>query len=99
MIGTRNGQPGHWAVLESSDPQAGWGCRVDSVGVKLPAGRLTTSELMSRTRHRTHIQLERLTAIHERHVVEPGENSFTLATGAAPTAWLTHGTGRPTSRC
>jgi 3-oxoacyl-[acyl-carrier-protein] synthase-3 len=38
---------------------------------------------MSRTRHRTHIQLERLTGIHERHVVEPGENSFTLATEAA----------------
>src|SRR5690349_19389410 len=38
---------------------------------------------MSRTSHRTRIQLERLTGIHERHVVGPGENSFTLAAGAA----------------
>ena len=38
---------------------------------------------MSRISHRTGIQLERLTGIHERHVVGPGENSFTLATGAA----------------
>jgi 3-oxoacyl-[acyl-carrier-protein] synthase-3 len=53
------------------------------VGVKLPALRLTTRELMSRTRHRTRIQLERLTGIHERHVVGPGETSLTLATGAA----------------
>ena len=83
MVGTHNGQPDHWAVLESPDPEVGLGCRIDSVGVKLPAGRLTTSELMSRTRHHTHIQLERLTGIHERRVVEPGENSFTLATGAA----------------
>src|SRR5215510_7667688 len=38
---------------------------------------------MSRTSNRTRIQLERLTGIHERHVVGPGENSFTLAAGAA----------------
>ena len=53
------------------------------MGVKLPARRLTTRDLMSRTSHRTRIQLERLTGIHERHVVGPGENSFTLAAGAA----------------
>jgi 3-oxoacyl-[acyl-carrier-protein] synthase III len=83
MADTRSGQADHWVVLESPDARAPGGCRVDSVGVKLPAGRLTTRELLSRTRHRTHIQLERLTGIHERHVVGPGENSFTLATGAA----------------
>ena len=38
---------------------------------------------MSQARHRTGIQLERLTGIHERHVVGPGENSLTLAAGAA----------------
>jgi 3-oxoacyl-[acyl-carrier-protein] synthase-3 len=53
------------------------------VGVKLPNQRLTTSELMSQTRHQTRIQLERLTGIHERRVVGPGETSFTLAVGAA----------------
>lgn len=53
------------------------------MGVKLPAERLTTADLMSRTSHRTRIQLERLTGIHERRVVGPGENSLTLAAGAA----------------
>ena len=76
-------QPGHWLTLQSAGSGGTWGCRIESVGVKLPAGRLTTRELMSRTSHHTKIQLERLTGIHERHVVGPGENSFTLAAGAA----------------
>jgi 3-oxoacyl-[acyl-carrier-protein] synthase III len=42
-----------------------------------------TKDLMSRTKHHTRIQLERLTGIHERHIVGPGETSFTLAAGAA----------------
>jgi 3-oxoacyl-[acyl-carrier-protein] synthase-3 len=53
------------------------------VGVRLPSQRLTTRDLMSQTKHHTHIQLERLTGIHERHVVGPGETSLTLAAGAA----------------
>jgi 3-oxoacyl-[acyl-carrier-protein] synthase III len=73
----------HWLALESPGPGGSWGCRIESVGVKLPAQRLMTKDLMNRTRHRTRIQLERLTGIHERHVVGPGENSFTLGTGAA----------------
>ena len=72
-----------WLALESSGSRSPWGCRIESVGVRLPAQRLTTKDLMSQTRHRTRIQLERLTGIHERHVVGPGENSFTLAVGAA----------------
>jgi 3-oxoacyl-[acyl-carrier-protein] synthase III len=80
---THGTQPAHWLALEPSGPGGSWGCRIESVGVKLPAQRLTTRELMSRTSHRTRIQLERLTGIHERHVVGPGENSFTLAAGAA----------------
>src|SRR5215813_3890492 len=83
MAETQNNHPGHWLTLQSADTGGTWGCRIESVGVKLPAKRLTTRDLMSRTRHRTRIQLERLTGIHERHVVGPGENSFTLATGAA----------------
>jgi 3-oxoacyl-[acyl-carrier-protein] synthase III len=51
--------------------------------VKLPCRRLMTKDLMNRTKHHTRIQLERLTGIHERHIVGPGENSCTLATGAA----------------
>jgi len=72
-----------WLALQSAGQSGSAGCQIESVGVKLPAGRLATGELMNQTRHRTHIQLERLTGIHERRVVGPGENSFTLATGAA----------------
>jgi 3-oxoacyl-[acyl-carrier-protein] synthase-3 len=76
-------QPDHWLTLESSNSGGSWGSRIESVGVKLPARRLTTRDLMKRTTHRTRIQLERLTGIHERRVVGPGENSLTLAVGAA----------------
>lgn len=80
---TRTQESSHWLTMESAASGSPWGCRIESVGVKLPAQQLTTRDLMSRTSHRTRIQLERLTGIHERHVVGPGETSFTLATGAA----------------
>jgi 3-oxoacyl-[acyl-carrier-protein] synthase III len=83
MTEPRSGQSDHWLALESAKNGDSWGARIESVGVKLPSRTLTTRELMSRTRHRTRIQLERLTGIHERHVVGPGETSFTLAAGAA----------------
>ena len=89
MAGNRSQQTDRWLALESPHSGGAQGCRIESVGVKLPARRLTTRELMNRTRHRTRIQLERLTGIHERHVVGPGENSFTLAAGAARDC-LTH---------
>lgn len=83
MAETQNERQGHRLTLESAASGGPWGCRIDSVGVKLPARRLTTKDLMSKTSHKTRIQLERLTGIHERRVVGPGENSFTLAAGAA----------------
>ena len=83
MDDTQTKRSDHWLTLQSTGSGGTWGCRIESVGVKLPAKRLTTADLMSRTSHDTKIQLERLTGIHERHVVGPGENSFTLATGAA----------------
>jgi 3-oxoacyl-[acyl-carrier-protein] synthase-3 len=83
MAETDSKQADHWLALEAPRSGSSWGCRIESVGVKLPAQRLTTRDLMNRTSHRTRIQLERLTGIHERRVVGPGENSFTLATGAA----------------
>src|SRR5215469_12175314 len=83
MAETTKQETGHWLTLQSAGSSAPYGCRIESVGVKLPAERLTTRDLMSKTRHHTRIQLERLTGIHERHVVGPGENSFTLAAGAA----------------
>ena len=82
MAETRSNQAGHWMTLESPGDGA-CGCRIESVGVKLPAAKLMTRDLMGQTRHHTRIQLERLTGIHERHVVAPGENSLTLAAGAA----------------
>ncbi len=57
--------------------------RFESLGLKLPERRLGTDELMASTRHHPHIDLERLTGIHERHVCSDGEDSFTLAVGAA----------------
>lgn len=57
--------------------------RLASVGVRLPSRRLSTAELMGSTRHRTGIDLERLTGIHERRVAEEGEDSLSLAVGAA----------------
>lgn len=57
--------------------------RFESIGLMLPERRLTTAELMASTRHHTHIDLERLTGIHERHVCSEGEDSFSLAVGAA----------------
>ncbi len=83
MAETRTEQASHWMALESPNSARSWGCRIESVGVKLPAGKLMTQDLMGQTRHHTRIQLERLTGIHERYVVGPGENSLTLAAGAA----------------
>lgn len=57
--------------------------RFESLGVHLPQTRLSTAELMAGTRHRTGIELERLTGIHERRVVGEGEDSLVLAVGAA----------------
>ena len=83
MAEIRSKQPDHWLALESPSSGGSWGCRIESVGVKLPSRRLMTRDLMSRTKHHTRIQLERLTGIHERRIVGPGENSLTLAAGAA----------------
>jgi 3-oxoacyl-[acyl-carrier-protein] synthase-3 len=57
--------------------------RIASVGRHLPEHRLTTSELMASTRHRTRIDLERLTGITERRVSVGDEDSFSLAVAAA----------------
>lgn len=57
--------------------------RIASAGRHLPTTHLTTDELMSTTRHRTHIDLERLTGIHDRRVSVGDEDSYSLATKAA----------------
>ena len=72
----------HWLTAEPHSPVAHQ-ARFESIGVRLPSRRLSTTELMASTRHRTRIDLERLTGIHERRVVSDGEDSLTLAVGAA----------------
>jgi len=62
---------------------APYASRIESVGAKLPARRVTTRELMASTRHRTKIDLERLTGIREHRICSPGETSLTLALDAA----------------
>jgi hypothetical protein len=57
-----------WLLTERSPDGAAapFVARIAAVGRKLPATHLTTDELMGSTRHRTRIDLERLTGIHER---------------------------------
>jgi 3-oxoacyl-[acyl-carrier-protein] synthase III len=57
--------------------------RVAGIGRALPATTLTSDELMGSTRHRTRIDLERLTGIHERRVSAGDDTSLSLAVGAA----------------
>ena len=57
--------------------------RIESIGWKIPERILTTEELLRSTRHHPQIELERLTGIHQRHVCSAGEDSLTLAVGAA----------------
>src|SRR6478735_10294631 len=74
-----------WLVEEPSSggPDAPFRTRVAGAGRRLPTTRLTTDALMSTTRHHTHIDLERLTGIHERRVSDGDEDSYSLAVSAA----------------
>ncbi|KLO33507.1 3-oxoacyl-ACP synthase III family protein [Mycobacterium haemophilum] len=74
----------HWLVMDiSGDGAAPFSTRVAGAGRHLPPTHLTTDELMSTTKHHTHIDLERLTGIHERRVSLGDEDSYSLATSAA----------------
>ena len=86
----------HWMALEGgADAPPGGGLytsRFGAIGALVPERRVSSDELMASTKHRTHIELERLTGIHEHHVVGEGEDSYTLALGAARDA-LAHWDG------
>ena len=90
--GSGNGAE-HWMALEGgADSPPGGGpytSRFVGIGASVPEQRLTSAELMASTAHRTHIDLERLTGIHEHRVVAEGEDSYTLALAAAQDA-LSH---------
>src|ERR1700732_4889126 len=75
----------HWLVMDSSEDagRAPYRARLAAAGRHLPDTRLTTDELMATTRHNTHIDLERLTGIHERRVSIGDDDSYSLATSAA----------------
>jgi 3-oxoacyl-[acyl-carrier-protein] synthase-3 len=75
----------HWLVMEGSrdGAPAPFSTRLAGAGRHLPSTHLTTDDLMSTTRHRTRIDLERLTGIRERRISVGDEDSYTLATSAA----------------
>jgi len=61
--------PKHWLLMDNAGGGGGqFRTRLAGAGRHLPATTLTTEDLMSATAHRTHIDLERLTGIHERRV-------------------------------
>jgi 3-oxoacyl-[acyl-carrier-protein] synthase III len=57
--------------------------RFVGIGASVPERRLSSDQLMASTRHRTGIDLERLTGVRERRIAGEGEDSYTLALGAA----------------
>ena len=75
----------NWLVMEPSTGGATalFRTRLAGAGRHLPTTHLTTADLMSTTRHHTHIDLERLTGIGERRVSVGDEDSYSLATSAA----------------
>ena len=93
----RHGSPGNgdgttgppastrWLLTERSPDgdRAPFVARLAGVGRSLPETQLTSEHLMATTRHRTHIDLERLTGIRERRVSVGDEDSLSLAIGAA----------------
>lgn len=82
-----SGSATHWMLLESRMAQRGEGqvysSRFESIGAVVPERRLTSHDLIAGARHHPHVDLERLTGIHERHICSEGEDSLTLAVGAA----------------
>lgn len=83
-LAARAAHPASWMLAEPAPgPAAPYVARIESVGARLPARRMTTHELMASARHHPDIDLERLTGIRERRVCGPDEDSLTLAIDAA----------------
>ena len=91
------GDGAHWMALaggiDGSPRGAAYTSRFAGIGACIPAGRLTTDELMASTKYKTDIELERLTGVRERPVAGAGEDSYTLALGAARDALAHAGIG------
>jgi 3-oxoacyl-[acyl-carrier-protein] synthase-3 len=77
----------HWMAMEggtdASPRDGGYTSRFVGIGASLPERRLSSEELMASTKHQTGIDLERLTGVRERRIAGEGEDSYTLALGAA----------------
>ena len=71
-----------WMLTESGKATP-YGARFEAIGQALPEKRVTTAELMASTKHKTKIDLERLTGIHEHREAGPQDSSLSLATAAA----------------
>lgn len=84
-----------WLLMEQSPggPEAPFAARIAGVGRCLPSERLSSRDLMASTRHRTGIDLERLTGITERRVSTGADDSLSLATAAALDCLGTSGRG------
>ncbi|MCS5628042.1 MAG: 3-oxoacyl-ACP synthase, partial [Planctomycetes bacterium] len=57
--------------------------RIESIGVELPKGRLSTADLLANCKHGDAVDLEWLTGVQERRVCGENDNSRTLAIAAA----------------
>ena len=77
----------HWMALEGGVGDSSGGgpytSRFVGIGASVPERRLSSEELMASTAHATGIDLERLTGVRERRIAGEGEDSYTLALGAA----------------
>jgi 3-oxoacyl-[acyl-carrier-protein] synthase-3 len=60
-----------------------WRCQIESIGVKMPVKRITTTELLKRIKTPCINKFGLLTGISERKVCSTGEDSFSLAVDAA----------------
>lgn len=91
MVESAGGAVKHWLVMDTGRDRAPtpFTTRIAGAGRHLPATHLSTKDLMSTTRHQTHIDLERLTGIRDRRVSVGDEDSYTLAISAADDC-LTH---------
>lgn len=59
------------------------GCKIESIGIKLPDKIVSTDEIMHKLKLSKPVQMERLTGISSRHVCSKTEDSLTLAVDAA----------------
>jgi len=91
VVESAGGAVKHWLVMDTGRDRAPtpFTTRIAGAGRHLPATHLSTKDLMSTTRHQTHIDLERLTGIRDRRVSVGDEDSYTLAISAADDC-LTH---------